>query len=57
MFNYNSNGRDNGDKYGHGSTDDTTIDIHGYGSGCCPRCGSTDIISSSNYCNRCGNKW
>lgn len=24
---------------------------------CCPYCGSTDIIESSHYCNKCHRNW
>ena len=34
------------------------IDVNGYGSCSCPRCGSTDVChGSTNYCNKCGNCW
>lgn len=37
--------------------DDVRINIHGYDSCSCPRCGSTDIDRDRRYCHKCGNSW
>lgn len=41
------------------STDYQSLDVNGYGSSSCPKCGSTDVCrsSSENICNHCGNRW
>ena len=51
----------NNNNYNNGSyttTDYTGLDVNGYGSSSCPKCGSTDICKgSTNHCNKCGNRW
>ncbi len=54
MYNYYDR-KDDRDKYNE--KDDTTINIHGYDSCSCPRCGSTDIDRDRKYCYACGNRW